>query len=97
MDAGSVDPCIEIRALSIDRTRSFWTIKMMATKMKSPGIPPKLLAELEEVLADLAAGTRDPEAMKKAARDMDRMREETRKKVGMVDVAALIHEVRDEV
>jgi hypothetical protein len=60
-------------------------------------IPPKLLAELEEVMADIAKGRRDPEAMKKASRDMDRLREETRKKLGILDVAVdLIREGRDE-
>jgi hypothetical protein len=60
-------------------------------------IPPKLLAELEDVMADVAKGRRDPQAMKKASRDMDRMREETRKTLGVLDVAVdLIREGRDE-
>ena len=68
----------------------------MTAKEKTP-ISPKLLAELESVLADVAQGKRDPEAMKKAARDMDRMREETRSKLGILDVAVdLIREGRDE-
>jgi hypothetical protein len=69
----------------------------MNTRTKTTGIPANLQAELDEVLSDLATGRRDPEAMKKAARDMDRLREETRKKMGMVDVATLIREGRDEV
>lgn len=68
----------------------------MKTKQK-PLISPKLLAELESVMADLAKGKRDPEAMKKAARDMDKMREETRTELGILDVAVdLIREGRDE-
>ncbi|MBI2808883.1 MAG: hypothetical protein HYX68_28205 [Planctomycetes bacterium] len=67
----------------------------MTTQEKSL-IAPKLLAELESVLADLAKGRRNPDAMKKAAQDMDRMREETRKKLGALNVAVdLIREGRD--
>lgn len=60
-------------------------------------IPAKLLAELRAAADRVAKGVRDPVAMKKAARAMDRMREETRKQVGMVDVAVdLIRETRDD-
>jgi len=70
---------------------------IMTTKEKNL-IPPKLLAELESVMADLAKGKRDPEAMRKAARDMDKMREETRNELGILDVAVdLVREGRDEV
>jgi len=70
-------------------------MSFMTTKEKNL-ISPKLLAELEKVMADVAKGKRDPAAMKKAAREMDRMREETRKEFGIVDVAALIREGREE-
>jgi hypothetical protein len=61
-------------------------------------IPASLLAELEDALDNAANGIRDPETIKKACRDMDRMREETRKKVGTLDVAVdLIRQGRDEV
>ena len=69
---------------------------MMKTVSKNL-IPPKLLADLENVLADVATGTRDAGAMDQAARDMDRMREETRKQFGTVDMSVdLIREGRDE-
>jgi hypothetical protein len=69
---------------------------VMTTKEKTT-ISPKLLAELESLMADVAKGKRDPEAMKKAARDMDRMREQTRSELGILDVAVdLIREGRDE-
>jgi hypothetical protein len=72
------------------------TINLMTTKEKNL-ISPKLLAELECVMADVAKGKRDAEAMKKAARDMDRMREDTRSKLGILDVAVdLVRESRDE-
>jgi hypothetical protein len=68
----------------------------MKTKKKSL-IPSGLQAELRAVIADLATGKRDAKAMDKAARDMDRMREETRKKLGTLDVAVdLIREGRDD-
>jgi hypothetical protein len=70
-------------------------MSFMTTKERKL-ISPKLLAELEKVMADVAKGKRDPAAMKKAAREMDRMREETRKEFGIVDVAALIREGREE-
>jgi hypothetical protein len=48
-------------------------------------------------MANVAKGKRDAEAMKKAARDMDRMREDTRSKLGILDVAVdLVRESRDE-
>src|SRR5882672_4450149 len=47
-------------------------MNVMITKEKNL-IPPKLLAELESVMSDLAEGKSDAEAMKKAARDMDKM------------------------
>jgi hypothetical protein len=71
-------------------------MNVMTTKEKNL-ISPKLLAELESVMADVAKGKRNPGAMKKAARDMDRMRDETRSKLGVLDVAVdLIREGRDE-
>ena len=71
-------------------------INFMTTKEKNL-ISPKLLAELDCVLADVAKGKRNAEAMKKAARDMDRMREATRNELGTLDRAVdLIREGRDE-
>jgi len=68
----------------------------MANKTKSLGIPPKLLAKLEEALRD-AYERPDLEAMKKACKQMDRMREETRKKTGDLDIAVdLIRDARNQ-
>lgn len=51
--------------------------------------------ELQEALANLGR-PRDPEAMRKAAARMDQMREETFKRVGLLDVAVpFIRELRD--
>ncbi|HEY4263183.1 MAG TPA: hypothetical protein VGM98_23675 [Schlesneria sp.] len=52
--------------------------------------------ELEELIAKLMKGERDPDAAKKSRERMDRMREETRKRVGIVEVAVdLVREHRD--
>jgi hypothetical protein len=48
-------------------------------------IAPEILAELAEVLRNPYAAP-DPEAMAKACKQMNRMREETRKKTGDLDV-----------
>ena len=52
--------------------------------------------ELSEVIANLGKGPRDPDAMRKAAERMDRMREATFRRVGLLDVAVpFIRELRD--
>lgn len=69
----------------------------MKAKIKSRRIPPKLLAELARAVSQAAKGVRNHRLEAKACRDMDRMREELRKKRGDLDVAVdLIREVRDE-
>jgi hypothetical protein len=51
---------------------------------------------LEELIARLMRGERDPEAMRRACERMDRMREEIQKRIGTVDVAVrYIRELRD--
>jgi hypothetical protein len=60
-------------------------------------IPAELVHELQERLEKAARGERDPEEMRRASEQMDRMREETRKRIGTVQVAVdLIREARDE-
>ena len=52
--------------------------------------------QLEDIIANLGKRPRDLEAMRKAAERMDRMREETFKRVGLLDVAVpFIRELRD--
>jgi hypothetical protein len=52
--------------------------------------------ELDEAIARLMTGKRDREAGRKAREDMDKMREETRQRVGTVDLAVeLIRDARD--
>jgi hypothetical protein len=45
-------------------------------------IPPDVLADLQEAADRAARGVRDPEAMRKAADRMDRIREENRRLFG---------------
>ena len=60
------------------------------------GIPPELRVELQQTLADLAKGVRDPEKMKASADRMDRMRERNRELFGAKDVGVdIIREMRD--
>jgi hypothetical protein len=59
-------------------------------------IPTELMAELQEACDRLARGERDVEAAKAAAREMDRMREENRKRFGIQNIAVdLVREARD--
>lgn len=52
--------------------------------------------QLKDLIAKLMRGERDPEAAKKARERMDRMREETRQRVGTLDVAVdLVRELRE--
>lgn len=53
--------------------------------------------ELQEAIDRLIQGNRDPAAERKACADMDRMREETRKRIGTVEVAVeLIRDARNQ-
>ena len=58
-----------------------------------PDIDPEVMAELQAAVANAIKGIRDPEAMRKAAERMDRMRESMKKTNIAVD---LIREGRDE-
>lgn len=52
--------------------------------------------QLEDLIARMMKGERDPEAAKKSRERMDHMREETRRRVGTVDVAVdFVRELRD--
>ncbi len=69
----------------------------MGTETKNTGIPPELLAALHEAIDHAMKGIRDPEKAKKACEEMDRIREEIRKKHGVLDIGVpAIRELRDE-
>lgn len=69
----------------------------MSSHLKDTGIPPEVIADLEEAARYAASGARDPDVTRQAAESMDRMREELRRKLGEMNVAVdLVREVRDE-
>jgi succinate dehydrogenase/fumarate reductase flavoprotein subunit len=57
----------------------------METKARST-IPTEIMAELQEAADRAAKGIRDPEAMRKACEEMDRIREEIRREHGVLDI-----------
>ena len=68
----------------------------MKTKKRIAGIPARLLAELQHAADDAAKGNRDREKAKKACTEMDRIREEIRKKHGILNIGVpAIRELRD--
>jgi transcription initiation factor TFIIIB Brf1 subunit/transcription initiation factor TFIIB len=70
---------------------------MMATVEKPSAIPAEDMAELQRAVDNAVNGTRDPEAMARAALEMDQGREEIRRRLGEVNLAVeLIREARDE-
>jgi hypothetical protein len=69
----------------------------MTTAQENRSIPPEVMAELEEAARRALSGIRDPEAMRRACERMDRMREEVRKKHGILDIGVpAIRELRDQ-
>lgn len=65
--------------------------------MSTPNtVPADLMTQLQEAATLAAKGIRDPEVTRKARERMDRMREEVRKKHGLLDIAVpSIRELRD--
>jgi len=65
-------------------------------KVANTDTPLEPWVELEQTLANVAQGIRDPEKMKAAAARMDRMRERNRQLFGEQDVGVqIIREMRD--
>jgi len=55
------------------------------------------IKDLQDAVERLIKGIRDPEIIRKACDDMDRMREETRQRIGTVEVAVeLIRDARNQ-
>jgi len=64
----------------------------MSTEIESTG-----MKELKDAIDRLVRGIRDPIVADKARQEMDRMREETRKRVGIVEVAVeFVRDARDQ-
>jgi len=60
-------------------------------------ISPELEAEFEAAVRQAMSSKRDPEAMRRAAERMDRMREETYRQQGVLDIGVpAIRELRGE-
>lgn len=60
------------------------------------GIPPELLADLQRAVDLAAKGVRDPEAMRRACEDMDRLREQIFRREGLLDIGVpAIRALRD--
>ena len=59
-------------------------------------IPADIFAELQEAADKALKGIRDPEQMRKACEDMDRISEEIRRRHGILDIGVpAIRELRD--
>ena len=67
----------------------------MATVNESLAIPAEDLAVLEKTVQNLIQGVRDPDAMDRAAKEMDEAHEEVRQRLGELELAAELTE-RDE-
>ena len=68
----------------------------MKTMRAKTGIPPQVMAELQEAVNRAAAGVHDAEAMRRSCKRMDQMREEIRKKHGVLAIGVpAIRELRD--
>lgn len=67
---------------------------MNTTKLPST-IPPEIMAELEEAVADMIQGIRRPEKMEEAARELEAGREEIRRRLGETHLAEILTD-RDE-
>jgi hypothetical protein len=60
-------------------------------------VPPQLVHDVEQALELAAKGVRDPEKMRQAREDMNRMREELRLRIGTVEAAVdLIRDARNQ-
>jgi hypothetical protein len=68
----------------------------MAPVDNPSAIPSEIMAELQKAAEDAVKGIRDPEKMRMACERMDRMREETYRKHGLLDIGVpAIRELRD--
>lgn len=64
--------------------------------MSTETIPAEIMAELQEAADRAAKGIRDPEAMRRARENIDRIREEIFAKHGILDIGLpAIRELRD--
>src|SRR4051794_9566310 len=76
--------------------RSSYNYGMRTAETKPAGIPPDVLAEMEEAARNAMTDHRDPEAMRRACERTDRMSEEIRRRHGVLDIGVpAIRALRD--
>jgi hypothetical protein len=86
-------PLIEYGKFSVDFSATLAHNQGMETN----DIPPEILAQMHVAALKAMSPDRDPEAMKNACERMDRMREDIKKKHGILDIGVpAIRELRDE-
>ena len=68
----------------------------MKTVDAPPTIPAEDLADLEDAIADLIKGVRDPRKMEQAARELEEGREEIRHRLGILDMSTDLTDPEDE-
>lgn len=69
----------------------------MSASKAAADVPCEVDAELQEAIRQAMSGVRDPEEMRRACERMDRMREEVRRREGVLDIAVpAIRELRGE-
>jgi hypothetical protein len=70
---------------------------MSTTEAKDAGIPADVMAELEYAAQLAASGRKDPAFARRIAEEAARIREEVRRKYGLLDIGVpAIRELRDE-
>jgi hypothetical protein len=68
----------------------------MSGVLENACIPAELMAQLQEAADQLARGERNPEAAKRSAQRMDRMREENRRRFGVQNIGVdIIRQMRE--
>jgi hypothetical protein len=68
----------------------------MSADLKNARFPPELLSEIDEATRNATSGVRDPDVMRKAAESMDHLREEIRRKHGVLNIGVpALRELRD--
>lgn len=70
---------------------------MSTAESTTVNLSSELLAEFQKAAEDAVKGVRNQEAMAKACQEMDRLREEIRRRHGILNIAVpAIRELRDE-
>jgi len=68
----------------------------MNKEQSNADLPHTLFTQMQEAVERAAKGNRDPETMRKACIDMDQLREQIRKREGILDIGvAAIRELRE--